>query len=104
MLPRLAGAALVLPQLLYPRKDLFIDNGRLGIGENPLVLRGIMQPFFQLVGLGIGLEIHRTAGVLWPLQNSRNRLGTPLVRLLRQRLSVPLGLVGLDRKDVFGGQ
>ena len=47
-------AALVLSQLLHPRKDLFVDNGRLGIGENPLVLRRVVQPLFQLVGLGIG--------------------------------------------------
>ena len=44
----LGRAALVLPQLLYPCKDLFVDNGRLSIGENPLILRGIVQPLFQL--------------------------------------------------------
>ena len=88
----LAGATLVLPQLLYSCKNLFVDNGRLGIGKNPLVLWGVMQPFFQLVGLGIGLEVHRAAGVLWSLQYPRNRLGAPLVRFLRQRISVPLGI------------
>lgn len=100
----LGRAALVLPQFLYPRKDLFVDNGGLGIGENPLVLRGVMQPLFQIVGLGIGLEVHRTAGVFRTLQYPCNRLRTPLVRLLRQRFSVPLGVVGLNRRDVLDGQ
>lgn len=42
--------------------------------ENPLVLRGVMQPFFQLVGLGIGLEVHRAAGVLWPQKKTLHRV------------------------------
>ena len=93
----LGRAALVFPQLLHPRKNLFFDNGWLGIGKNPLVLQGIMQPLFQLVGFGIGLEIHCAAGVLWPLQDSRHRFRTPLIRLLGQRLSVPLGIVSFNR-------
>ena len=54
--------------------------------------------------LGISLEVHRTAGVLWPLQDSRDRLRTPLIWLLRQRLSVPLGIVSFNRQDVLGSQ
>ena len=42
----LGRAALIFPQLLYPCKDLFFDNGGLGIGENPLVLWGVMQSLF----------------------------------------------------------
>ena len=63
-----------------------------------------MQPLFQLVGFGIGLEVHRTAGVLWSFQDPRNRLRTPLIRLLWQRLPVTLGVVSLNRQDVLGGQ
>lgn len=88
----LTGAALVLPQLLYSCKNLFVHNGRLGIGKNPPVLWGIIQPLFQLVGFGIDIEVHCAAGVFWTLQYSRDRLRTPLVRLLRQRLSVLLGV------------
>ena len=100
----LSRAALVFPQLLHPCKNLLVDNGRLGIGKKPLILWGVMQPLFQLVGFGIGLEVHRTAGVLWPLQYPRDRLWTPLVRLLRQRLSVPLGIVSFNRQNVLSGQ
>ena len=100
----LGRTALVLPQFLYPHKDLFINNGRLCIGENPLVFRDVMQSLFQFVGLGIGLEVHCTAGVLRTFQYSRHRFRVPVIRFFRQRFSGTLGIMCLDSQDTFGGQ
>ena len=100
----LGRTALVLPQFLYPHKDLFINNGRLCIGENSLVFRDVMQSLFQFVGLRIGLEVHCTAGVLWTLQDPRHRFRVPVMRFFRQRFSGTLGIMCLDCKDVFGSQ
>ena len=30
--------------------------------------RDVIQSLFQFVGLGMGLEVHRATGVLWPLK------------------------------------
>ena len=63
-----------------------------------------MQSLFQFVGLGIGLEVHCTAGVLWTLQDPRHRFRVPVIRFFRQRFSGTLGIMCLDGQDVFGGQ
>lgn len=72
--------------------------------KNTLILLSVMQPLFQLVRLGVGLEIHRAASVFRTLQYPRHRFRTPLIGLLWQRLSVPLGVMSLDGQNLFGSQ
>ena len=83
---RFCGTAFVFSQLLHPVPLSLRNDCFLRIREDTHIFDGIGNPFFQLVGLGIGLEIAGTAGVLHPFQNTRNRLSNPMVRTLRHLL------------------
>ena len=75
----LCRPAFVLPQFLYPFPLSLLNDGGLGILKNALVLNRVFHPLFEFQGLGIGLEVHGTARVLPPLQNSKHGVGIPTV-------------------------
>ena len=77
------GTAFVFSQLLHPVPLSLRNDCFLRIREDTHIFNCIGNPFFQLVGFGIGLEIAGTAGVLHPFQNTRNRLTNPMVRAFR---------------------
>ena len=57
-----SGAAFICPEFLYSLKHIAVNNGGLCVGEDTIILQGVLQTLFQFVGLGVGFEVHRTAG------------------------------------------
>ena len=53
------------------------------IGEDGLLLKGIVPLLLVPDGVGIGLEVHRTARVLPPFQNRHNGTAVPVAGVLR---------------------
>ena len=80
---RFCGTAFIFSQLLHPVPLSLGNDCFLRIREDPHIFDGIGNPLLQLIGLGIGLEIAGTAGVLHPFQNTHNRLTNPMVRAFR---------------------
>ena len=62
----------LLAHLLCLLKHGFIDDGLMCIGEDGLFFKGIVLLLLVPDGVGIGLEIHRTACVLLPFQNANH--------------------------------
>ena len=63
---RVAGfcsAMPLLPDLLHLLKSVDVDDGRLGIVEDCLVLCGVLPGRLVPDGIRVGLEVDRTAGV-----------------------------------------
>ena len=89
---RFCGAAFVFPQFLHPVKLCLRYNRFLCVRQIKHILRLIGNPLFQLVGLGISLEVAGTACVLLPFQNPYNGLVAPVVRSFRHRLFLSLGI------------
>ena len=85
---RFCGTAFVFSQLLHPVPLSLRNDCFLRIREDTHIFDGIGNPLLQLIGLGIGLEIAGTAGVLHPFQNTHNRLTNPMVRALRHFLTL----------------
>ena len=56
------------------------------------------------MGLGVGFEVHRTAGVLWTLQYPRNRFWVPLIEVFRHGFPIPFCVVRFDGQNLTGGQ
>lgn len=73
----------LLAHLLYLLKHGFLDDGLMCIGEDGLLLKGIVPLLLVLDGVGIGLEVHRTARVLPPFQNRHNGTAVPVAGVLR---------------------
>ena len=73
----------LLAHLLYLRKHGFLDDGLMCIGEDGLLLKGIVPLLLVPDGVGIGLEVHRTARVLPPFQNRHNGTAVPVAGVLR---------------------
>lgn len=71
--------AFILPQLLHPFPLDFLNDGRLSILKNSLILNRIFHPFFKFQRLGIGLKVHGTARVFLPLQNPKHSVGIPAI-------------------------
>ena len=69
----------LLAHLLYLLKHGFLDDGLMCIGEDGLLLKGIVPLLLVPDGVGIGLEVHRTARVLPPFQNVNNGVGVPML-------------------------
>ena len=67
---------------LYPFPLDFLNDGRLGVLKNPLVLNRVFHPLFEFQGLGISLEVHGTARVLPSLQYP-DGFCTPPTKILR---------------------
>lgn len=73
----------LLAHLLYLLKHGFLDDGLMCIGEDGLLLKGIVPLLLVPDGVGIGLEVHRTARVLPPFQNRHNGTAVPVAGVLR---------------------
>lgn len=53
----------LLPDLLHLLKSVDVDDGRLGVVEDCLVLYGVLPGRLVPDGIRVGLEVDRTAGV-----------------------------------------
>ena len=73
----------LLAHLLYLLKHGFLDDDLMCIGEDGLLLKGIVPLLLVPDGVGIGLEVHRTARVLPPFQNRHNGTAVPVAGVLR---------------------
>ncbi len=93
----LGDAALVLPQLLYPVPLFLRNNGLLCTGQDEHILFGVGNALFELIGLGIGLEVADTTSVLHPFQDTNHRLLMPVTGTLRRGLTFTHSIEGLDR-------
>ena len=97
---RLGHAALVLAKFLHPVPLFFRHNGLLGIRQDEHIFQGVGNALLEFVGLGVGFEITGAAGVLHPFQDVDHGLLNPVAGALRQRLSLLLGIEGLDRQHL----
>ena len=73
----------LLAHLLYLLKHGFLDDDLMCIGEDGLLLKGIVPLLLVPDGVGIGLEVHRSARVLPPFQNRHNGTAVPVAGVLR---------------------
>ena len=69
----------LLTNLLHLVKDFLLDDRRMGIVENRLFVEGRFPLLLVPDGIGVGLEVDRTACVLPPFQNVNNGVGVPMV-------------------------
>ena len=88
---RFCGAALVFAQLLYSVPLCLKNDCLLCIRYDEHILRIVGNPLFQLVGLGVGLEITGAAGIFLPFQRSKMRLTTGAASSSRIHLSLSFG-------------
>lgn len=80
-LARLCPAVTLLANFLHLVKDLLLDDRRMGVVENRLFVKGRFPLLLVPNGIGVGLEVDRTACVLPPFQNVNDRVGVPMVRI-----------------------
>ena len=80
-LARFRSAVTLLTDLLHLVKDFLLNDNRMGVVEYRLLLNGRFPLFLVPDGIGVGLEINRTARVFPPLQNVNNSIGVPVVRI-----------------------
>ena len=69
----------VLPDFLHPLKHFLVNDGLMGVGEDCLLLSRIFPLLLIPNGVGVGLEIDGTAGVLPPFKNVDYGAGVPVV-------------------------
>lgn len=72
-------AVALLADFLHLVKDFLLDDRRMGIVENRLFVEGRFPLLLVPDGIGVGLEVDRTACVLPPFQNVNNGVGVPMV-------------------------
>ena len=83
---RIAGfrpAVALLPDLLYLVEGVCVDDGRVRVVEDRLVLYRILAGCLVPDGIGIGLEVDSTAGIFAPLQNVCYAPGIPFIGICR---------------------
>ena len=78
---RLCPAVTLLANFLHLVKDLLLNDRRVGVVENRLFFNGRFSLLLIPDGIGVGLEVDRTACVLPPFQNVNDRVGVPMVRI-----------------------
>ena len=78
-LARLCPAMPLLANLLHLVKDFLLNDRRVGIVENRLFFNRRFPLLLVPDGIGVGLEVDRTACVFPPFQNVNNRVGVPMV-------------------------
>ena len=71
----------LLADLLHLVKDFLLNDSRMGVVEYRLLLNGCFPLLLVPDGVGVGLEINRTAGVFPSFQNMNNGIGVPVVRI-----------------------
>lgn len=76
-LTRFRPAVTLLANLLHLIKDFLFDDRRISVVENRLFVKGRFPLLLVPNGIGVGLEIDRTACVLPPFQNMNNGVGVP---------------------------
>ena len=81
----------LLTDLLHLVKDFLLDDRRMGVVENRLFVKGRFPLLLVPNGIGVGLEVDRTACVLPPFQNMNNRVGVPMVGVGRDHRFRGLG-------------
>ena len=62
-LARFRPAVTLLPDLLHLVKNFLLDDRRVGVVENRLFVKGRFPLLFVPNGIGVGLEVDRTACV-----------------------------------------
>ena len=83
---RIAGfrpAVALLPDLLYLVEGVCVDDGRVRVVEDRLVLHRILPGRLVPDGIGIRLEVDCAAGILAPLQNVCYAPGIPFIGICR---------------------
>ena len=80
-LARFRPAVALLANLLHLFKDFLIDDRWMGAVEDRLLLGGRFPLLLVPDGIGVRLEVDRTACVFPPFQNTHNRVGIPTVRI-----------------------
>lgn len=71
-LARFRPSVALLAGLLHLVKDFLLDDRRMGVVENRLFVKGRFPLLLVPNGVGVGLEVDRTACVLPPFQNVNN--------------------------------
>ena len=71
----------LLADLLHLVKDFLLNDSRMGVVEYRLLLNGCFPLLLVPDGVGVGLEVNRTARVFPPFQNVNNGIGVPVVRI-----------------------
>lgn len=71
----------LLADFLHLVKDFLLNDSRMGVVEYRLLLNGRFPLLLVPDGVGVGLEINRTAGVFPSFQNMNNGIGVPVVRI-----------------------
>ena len=71
----------LLPDFLHLLKHSVLNDTLMGVWKDGLFLDGRLPLFFVPDGVGIGLEVHRTARVLPPFQNVDNTAVLPSIRI-----------------------
>ena len=72
-------AVALLADFLNLVKDFLLDDRRVGVVEYRLLFKGRVPLLLVPDGIGVGLEVDRTAGVFPPFQNVDNGVGVPVV-------------------------
>ena len=98
---RFHRTAFVFAQLLHSVPLCLRNNGFLRVRHDEHILRIVGNPLFQLVGLGVGLEITGAAGVFLSFQNPDDGLIAPAIRILGQWLSLTAGIQRLGRENLI---
>ena len=78
-------AALEMP--LYHFEHLPAHNGFVGVFKNQYVVEAVLQPPFQLIGLGVGLKVDRISGIGLILQHLSHRPLRPVIGPAQIRVS-----------------
>ena len=97
-------AAFVLPQFLYPRPCVSVNNCFVGILKHKPFFFWIVTGLFALVRLLVGLEVDRMPLILWTLQNISYGIACPVVGIVRRRVpcrSACLLKMDCRRYDLF---
>ena len=81
-LARFRSAVSLLANLLHLVKDFLLDDRRMGVVENRLFIKGRFPLLLVPNGIGVGLEVDRTACVLPPFQNVNNGVGIPMIGII----------------------
>ena len=96
-LARFRSAVTLLTDLLHLVKDFLLNDRRMGVVENRLFIKGRFPLLLVPNGIGVGLEVDRTACVLPPFQNMNNGVGVPMVRI------IGFGAWGFDARPALVG-
>lgn len=98
-LARLCPPVPLLAYLLHLVEHLRVDNRLVRPMENSLLFGWIVPLLFIPDGIGVGLEIDRTACVLLPFKDMDNGIGVPMMRVC----ALPAGGIAALSHLIGGG-